>query len=70
MPERGPDIFLGRVVDRAVAREFAAPVAFRISISRGRTDDTASAARQVNLNKRTPPREPERAYLAIRHPAG
>jgi hypothetical protein len=43
---------------------------FRISISRGRTDDTASAARQVNLNKRTPPREPERAYLAIRHPAG
>jgi len=29
-----------------------------------------SAALQVNLNKRTPPREPERAYLAIRHPAG
>jgi hypothetical protein len=30
-----------------------------------------SAARQVNLNKRTQPREPERAYLAIRHaPAG
>jgi multidrug efflux pump subunit AcrA (membrane-fusion protein) len=26
-----------------------------------------SAARQVNLNKRTQPREPERAYLAIRH---
>ena len=27
-----------------------------------------SVARQVNLNKRTPAREPERADLAIRHP--
>jgi hypothetical protein len=45
----------------------------RTGLARGVISGCAgpSAARQVNLNKRTQPREPERAYLAIRHaPAG